>query len=136
MAAHRLPKNSPKAALGFDKNFDHDGQCLHCLSIYNWCLPGLLPTCCMALWINGAAQSGQESKFMTKEHSINLPFNGEYQLNYFPIEVYLARTKLPRFSFTCIWPEDIELELDPFKAWPKMSRHTNPSKLELISTKS
>ncbi|XP_038896751.1 amino acid permease 6-like [Benincasa hispida] len=85
-----------------------------------------------------------ESKFITTEHIINLPFNGEYQLNYFrliwrtvyvimtavvamifpffndflgligaasfwpltvyfPVEMYIARTKLPRFSSTWIW---------------------------------
>lgn len=85
-----------------------------------------------------------ESKFITTEHLINLPFHGEYQLSYFrliwrtayvivtaviamifpffndflgllgaasfwpltvyfPIEMYIARTKLPRFSFTWTW---------------------------------
>ena len=85
-----------------------------------------------------------ESKFITTEHIIKLPFNGEYPLSYFrliwrtayvivttviamifpffnaflallgatsfwpltvyfPVEMYIARTKLPRFSFTWIW---------------------------------
>ncbi|KAJ9545323.1 hypothetical protein OSB04_025030 [Centaurea solstitialis] len=89
-------------------------------------------------------QRWPESKFITTEHAVNVPFHGEYNVNmfrlvwrtlyvmltalvamifpffnsflgligagsfypltvYFPIEMYLARAKIPRFSFTWVW---------------------------------
>lgn len=98
---------------------------------------GFVETWCSKKWT--------ESKFITREHIINLPLiNKEYSLNYFrlvwrtgyvivtaviamifpffndflgllgaasfwpltvyfPVEMYIAKTKLPKFSFTWIW---------------------------------
>ncbi|XP_024976421.1 amino acid permease 6-like [Cynara cardunculus var. scolymus] len=89
-------------------------------------------------------QQWPDSKFITTEHIVNLPFFGEYYVNmfrlvwrtayvtltaivamifpffnsflgligagsfypltvYFPIEMYIARAKIPKYSFTWVW---------------------------------
>ncbi|XP_022941298.1 amino acid permease 6-like [Cucurbita moschata] len=112
---------------------------VHLVGAYQvFCQPvyGFVEKWCSTRW--------PESKFITTEHIIKLPFNGEYPLSYFrliwrtayvivttviamifpffnaflallgatsfwpltvyfPVEMYIARTKLPRFSFTWIW---------------------------------
>ncbi|KAI8548505.1 hypothetical protein RHMOL_Rhmol07G0278300 [Rhododendron molle] len=112
---------------------------VHLVGAYQvFCQPifGFVEARCQARW--------PESKFITSEHSISLPFCGSYNFNffrlvwrtayvivtavfamifpffndflgligaasfypltvYFPIEMHIAQTKIPKYSFTWIW---------------------------------
>ncbi|KAH7847261.1 hypothetical protein Vadar_023864 [Vaccinium darrowii] len=112
---------------------------VHLVGAYQvFCQPifGFVEASCQARW--------PESKFITSEHSLRLPFCGAYNFNffrlvwrtayvivtalfamifpffndflgligaasfypltvYFPIEMHIAQTKIPKFSFTWIW---------------------------------
>ncbi|KVI06797.1 Amino acid transporter, transmembrane [Cynara cardunculus var. scolymus] len=112
---------------------------IHLIGAYQvFCQPifGFVEMKCKQRW--------PESKFITREHVVNVPFHGEYCVNmfrlvwrtlyvmltaliamifpffnsflgligagsfypltvYFPIEMYIARAKIPRFSFTWVW---------------------------------
>ncbi|KAF7137858.1 hypothetical protein RHSIM_Rhsim07G0215400 [Rhododendron simsii] len=112
---------------------------VHLVGAYQvFCQPifGFVEARCQARW--------PESKFITSEHTINLPFCGSYNFNffrlvwrtayvivtavfamifpffndflgligaasfypltvYFPIEMHIAQTKIPKYSFTWIW---------------------------------